>query len=124
MVESSDRMALVVKAAHQKTRGTYGVERLHKELIAEGHKVSLWKGKDIRRKYGLAFRRKRTMSNHEKVLFAAKFMPNAVFRRYECGETSVGLIRAQTRPGLPDLQISGIMVAYAARRGPGRIGMH
>ena len=48
-----DRLVVVVKAAHQKTRGTYGAERLHKELLAEGHDVSLWKVKEIRRKHGL-----------------------------------------------------------------------
>ena len=62
-------MVAVVKAAHQKTRGTYGAERLHKELLAEGHEISLWKVKEIRRKHGLVFRRNRksvrtTDSNH------------------------------------------------------------
>ena len=50
--EDSERMVAVVKAAHQKTRGTYGAERLHKELLAEGHTVSLWKVKKTRRKHG------------------------------------------------------------------------
>ena len=68
-VESSERMVAVVKAAHQKARGTYGAERLHKELLAEGHDLSLWKVKEIRRKHGLVLRRKRkfvrtTDSNH------------------------------------------------------------
>ena len=67
--ESSERIVAVVKAAHLKTRGTYGAERLHKELIAEGHEMSLWKVKEIRRKHGLVLRRKRkfvrtTDSNH------------------------------------------------------------
>ena len=37
--EDSERMVAAVKAAHQKTRGTYGAERLHKELLAEGQPV-------------------------------------------------------------------------------------
>lgn len=64
-----DRMVAVIKAAHQKTRGTYGAVRLHQELLAEGHTVSLWKVKKIRRKHGLVLQRKRkfvrtTDSNH------------------------------------------------------------
>jgi putative transposase len=67
--ENSERLAAVVKAAHQKTRGTYGAVRLHKELLAEGHAVSLWKVKEIRREHGLILKRKRkfvrtTDSNH------------------------------------------------------------
>jgi putative transposase len=67
--KSPERLVAVVKATHQKTRGTYGAERLHKELLAEGHEISLWKVKKIRREYGLVLRRKRkfvrtTDSNH------------------------------------------------------------
>ena len=68
--KSPERLIAVVKAAHQKTRGTYGAERLHKELLAEGHEMSLWKVKKIRREQGLVLRRKRkfvrtTDSNHD-----------------------------------------------------------
>jgi len=68
--KNSERLVVVVKAAHQKTRGTYGAQRLHKELLAEGHEISLWKVKEIRREHGLALRRKRkfvrtTDSNHD-----------------------------------------------------------
>ena len=68
--KSSERLIAVVKAAHQKTRGTYGAERLHKELLAQGHTMSLWKVKEIRREHGLVLRRKRkfvrtTDSNHD-----------------------------------------------------------
>lgn len=67
--EKEERMVAVVKAAHQKTRATYGAVRLHQELLDEGHAVSLWKVKEIRRKHGLVLQRKRkfvrtTDSNH------------------------------------------------------------
>ena len=80
--ENSERLAAIVKAAHKKTRGTYGAERLHKELLAEGHDVSLWKVKDIRRKYGLVLRRKRKFvrtidSNH-----ALPVAPNLLSRNF------------------------------------------
>ena len=51
--EDSERMVAVVKAARQKTRGAYGAERLHNELLAEGHTVSLWKVEKTSRKHGL-----------------------------------------------------------------------
>ena len=80
--ENSERMAAVVKAAHQKTRGTYGAERLHKELLAEGYEISLRKVKEIRRKHGLILRRKRkfvrtTDSNH-----ALPVAPNLLSRNF------------------------------------------
>lgn len=64
-----ERLVTLVKAAHQKTRGTYGAVRLHQELLAQGHTVSLWKVKQIRRKHRLVLQRKRkfvrtTDSNH------------------------------------------------------------
>ena len=37
--DNSERLVAVVKAAHQKTRGTYGAQRLHKELRAEGQEI-------------------------------------------------------------------------------------
>ena len=80
--ENSERMTAVVKAAHLKTRGTYGAERLHKELLAEGHDISLWKVKETRRKHGLILRRKRkfvrtTDSNH-----AVPVAPNLLSRNF------------------------------------------
>ena len=58
-----------VLAAHDRTRGTYGAERLYKELVAGGCAVSLWKVKRIRHECGIVHKRKRrivrtTDSNH------------------------------------------------------------
>ena len=63
------RLEAEVLAAHQRTRGTYGAERLHRELVASGCAVSLWKVKQLRRELGLVCKRKRrvirtTESNH------------------------------------------------------------
>lgn len=64
------REVTAVKAAHIKTRGVYGALRLHQELLAEGHHLSLWKVKKIRREEGLTISRARkristTNSNHK-----------------------------------------------------------
>ena len=108
--ENPERMAVVVKAAHQKTRGTYGAERLHKELLAEGHTMSLWKVKEIRKKHGLVLRRKRkfvrtTDSNH-----ALPVAPNLLSRNFAqkvCNRTWVSDITyIPTREGW--LYLAGI----------------
>ena len=73
-------------AAHQRTRGTYGAERLHRELVASGCTVSLWKVKQLRRELGLVCKRKRrgirtTESNH-----ALPVAPNLLNRDFSPGE--------------------------------------
>ena len=42
-----------VKAAHEQTRKTYGTRRLHKELQDQGHEISQWKVRILRKKLGL-----------------------------------------------------------------------
>ena len=87
-VVSSSKAACLraqVMAAHSRTRGTYGAQRLHKELEASGCAVSLWKVKQIRRELGLAFKRKRrtigtTDSNH-----ALPAAPNLLNRNFAPG---------------------------------------
>ena len=73
-------------AAHKRTRGTYGSERLHRELLASGCVVSLWKVKQLRRELGLVCKRKRrfirtTESNH-----ALPVAPNLLNRDFTPGE--------------------------------------
>lgn len=75
-----------VLAAHKRTRGTYGSERLHRELLASGCVVSLWKVKQLRRELGLVCKRKRrfirtTESNH-----ALPVAPNLLNRDFTPGE--------------------------------------
>ena len=71
--DESARLEAEVLAAHDRTRGIYGAQRLHKELVAGGCDVSLWKIKLIRRKCGIVHKRKRrivrtTDSNHALVI--------------------------------------------------------
>jgi putative transposase len=80
--ESPERLTAAVKAAHQKTRGTYGAERLHKELLAEGHEVSLWKVKEIRREHGLVLRRKRKFVRTTDANHGLPVAPNLLSRNF------------------------------------------
>jgi putative transposase len=63
------RLEVEIKAAHNRTRQTYGAERLQHELAAHGIMVGVCRLKRIRRKLGLRCKQKRkfrttTDSNH------------------------------------------------------------
>ncbi len=80
------RLAAEVLAAHRRTRGTHGAERLHKELVTSGCVISLWRVKRLRRELGLVCKRKRrvvrtTDSNH-----ALPVAPNLLNRNFAPGE--------------------------------------
>lgn len=64
-------LAALVKAAHSKTRETYGVERLHAELKATGVEISLYKVRKLRSQLGLRCKQVKrfkctTNSKHDK----------------------------------------------------------
>jgi len=64
------RLEVEIRAAHRRTRQTYGAERLQHELAAHGVIVGICRLKRIRRKLGLRCRQKRkfratTDSNHK-----------------------------------------------------------
>lgn len=63
------RLELEIKAAHQRTRQTYGPERLQQDLIGHGVQVGLYRIRRIRKKLGIRCKQKRrfkvtTCSNH------------------------------------------------------------
>jgi transposase InsO family protein len=64
------RLEVAIKAAHRRTRQTYGSERLQCELSEEGIRVGICRIKRIKRKLGLRCKQKRkfkvtTDSNHK-----------------------------------------------------------
>jgi len=68
-------LAALVKAAHIKTRETYGAERLHAEVMASGVEISLYKVRKLRKQLGLRCKQVRrfkctTNSNHSKPVAA------------------------------------------------------
>ncbi len=87
MVTSSKtgRLEAEIRAAHARTRGTYGAQRLHKELVASGCAVSLWQVRRLRRTLGIVCKRKRrviltTYSNH-----TLPIAPNLLERHFTPG---------------------------------------
>lgn len=53
------RLELEIRAAHKRTRQTYGPERLQRDLADNGINVSVYRIKQIRKKLGLRCRQKR-----------------------------------------------------------------
>jgi len=53
------RLAVALKAAHQRTRQTYGPERIQAELAGEGFQVGVGRIKRLRRQLGLRCKQKR-----------------------------------------------------------------
>ena len=53
------RLAMEIRAAHKRTRETYGPERLQKDLAANGVKISVHRVKRIRKDLGLRCKQKR-----------------------------------------------------------------
>jgi putative transposase len=85
------RLKLAVQAAHQRTRQTYGAERLRRELAGDGFVVSLGTVKRVRRELGqCCVQRKRrprvatTDSRHS--LAVAPNLPVQDFRAARPGE--------------------------------------
>jgi len=53
------RLEVAIKAAHRRTRQTYGAERLQRELVEDGIRVGICRIKRIRRKLGIRCKQKR-----------------------------------------------------------------
>ena len=80
------RLEVEIKAAHKRTRQTYGAERLQHELAGHGVQVGICRLKRIRRKLGLRCKQKRkfkvtTDSKHK--LPVVDNMLNRQFKVYE-----------------------------------------
>ena len=57
--QSNERLEVEIKAAHQRTRETYGPERLQADLADNGIQVGVHRIRRLRRKLGLRCRQKR-----------------------------------------------------------------
>jgi len=57
--QEEGRLEIEIRAAHQRTRGTYGPERLQRDLAAHGVRIGVHRIKRIRRKLGLRCKQKR-----------------------------------------------------------------
>src|SRR5512139_1670658 len=80
------RLEVAIKAAHRRTRQTYGAERLQRELAEDGIRVGICRIKRIKRKLDLRCKQKRkfkatTDSSHK--LPVAENLLKQQFKAYE-----------------------------------------
>jgi putative transposase len=72
------RLELEIKAAHRRTRQTYGAERLQQELAEHGVRVGICRLKRLRRKFGIRCRQKKkfkaTTDSRHKLLVAENLL--------------------------------------------------
>jgi putative transposase len=57
--QEEGRLEIEIRAAHQRTRGTYGPERLQRDLSAHGLRIGVHRIKRLRRKLGLRCKQRR-----------------------------------------------------------------
>jgi len=81
--QENDRLEIEIKVAHERTRQTYGPERLQADLADNGIQVGVHRIKRIRKKLGLRCKQKRkfkatTDSNH-----ALPVAPNLLDRQFD-----------------------------------------
>ena len=77
------RLETEVKAAHQRTRETYGPQRLRSDLADHGIQTSLYRIKRIRRKLGLRCKQKRKFKATTDSRHALPLAPNLLDRQFD-----------------------------------------
>ena len=83
------RLETEVKAAHQRTRETYGPQRLRSDLADHGIQTSLYRIKRIRRKLGLRCKQKRKFKATTDSRHALPLAPNLLDRQLKWVEQQV-----------------------------------
>jgi len=77
------RLELEIRAAHQRTRQTYGAERLQRDLADHGVVVGVHRIKRIRRKLGLRCRQKRRFKVTTDTRHSLPVAENLLNQRFE-----------------------------------------
>ncbi|MDO9578955.1 MAG: IS3 family transposase [Bacteroidales bacterium] len=77
------RLEVEIKAAHRRTRQTYGAERLQHELVEHGIRVGICRIKRIRRRFGIRCKQKqkfKATTNSKHTLTVAENLLGQQFR--------------------------------------------
>jgi putative transposase len=80
--KANARLTLEIKAAHERTRRTYGPERLQSELADNGIRVGVHRIKRIRREQGLRCKQKRRFRVTTDSKHTLPVAPNRLARRF------------------------------------------
>lgn len=81
--EENSRLETEIKAAHQRTRETYGPERLQADLADHGIEASVYRIKRLRSKLGLSCKQKRKFKATTNSKHALPLAPNHLDRQFE-----------------------------------------
>ncbi len=73
---------VAVKAAHQQTRETYGIRRLHREIVEQGHCMSQWQVRTIRKSLGLKCKQMKKFKVTTKSDLTLAVAPNVLEQRF------------------------------------------
>jgi putative transposase len=80
--QANVRLEVEIKAAHERTRQTYGPERLQSDLADNGVQVGICRIKRIRKKLGLRCRQKRKFKATTDSKHRLPVAPNLLDRRF------------------------------------------
>src|SRR5512137_2290308 len=80
--QANARLEIEIKAAHERTRQTYGPERLQSDLADNGVQVGICRIKRIRKKLGLRCRQKRKFKATTDSKHRLPVAPNLLDRRF------------------------------------------
>jgi putative transposase len=116
------RLAVEIKAAHERTRQTYGPERLQADLADHGVRVGVHRIKRIRKELGLACRQKRKFKATTNSRHDLPVAPNLLDRQFAVAKPNLAWVADITYvatdegwlylAGLKDL-FDGELVGYA-----------
>ena len=120
--QANERLELEIQAAHQRTRGTYGPERLQRDLADNGTHLGIDRIKRIRRKLGLHCLQKRKFKATTDSRHSLPVAPNLLKRNFKVSEPNKAWVSDITYiptnegwlylAGIKDL-FSGELVGYA-----------
>ena len=118
----NSRLEAEIQAAHQRTRGTYGPERLQRDLADNGTHIGIDRIKRIRRKLGLRCIQKRKFKATTDSRHSLPVAPNLLARNFNVSEPNKAWVSDITYistdegwlylAGIKDL-FSGELVGYA-----------
>lgn len=80
--QENHRLETEIKAAHQRTRETYGPERLQSDLADHGIRASVYRIKRLRKKLGLRCKQKRKFKATTNSSHALPLAPNHLDRQF------------------------------------------
>ena len=80
--QNNTRLAIEILAAHQRTRETYGVKRLHSELVDQGIRITAYRVRVLRKKLNLRCKQKRKFKVTTDSKHHLPFAPNILKREF------------------------------------------